>query len=416
MKKVRIIVKSFAVIMLILSAMVFGSVYYVGEFLPSSFQVYEGEKLILSSAVPVTAAEPKSDTQLAQASNVSAGTQYDVEIKVLGLFPVKTASVNVVSEDSVMVLGTPFGIKIYADGVMVVGLTDVDSESGLINPASRAGIKKGDIIISIDGLKVSSNENISEIIESSNGDTLEFLINRDSKKLKLKVKPLKSKSEDKYKVGLWVRDSSAGIGTLTFYNPKTDIAAGLGHAICDNDTGEIIPLNHGELVCANIISVEKGSAGSAGELKGIFKNQVLGEFLLNNNTGVYGNIENATELTGKYMQVENKQNVKEGKAKILTTVEGETPQYYSCEIEKVHFNDDSDIQNMIIKITDKELLEKSGGIVQGMSGSPIIQNGKLIGAVTHVFVDDATKGYGIFAENMLKNAQGVAQEKLKEVS
>lgn len=417
MKTIRIVVKTVWALTAAFCVAVFGVLYYMQKSLPSKYQVCEGDSLKISCAVPIEATK-KTDKNFSpvQANLMSSGSEYKVDLKILGIIPVKTASVSVVPENSVMVLGQPFGIKIYSDGVMVVGMTDVDSKSGLKNPAEDAGIKKGDIISSVDELSVYSNDDIARIIEESNGENLTFSIIRNGRKSDVKVKPEKSKSENKYKIGLWVRDSSAGIGTLSFYYPKGQVAAGLGHAICDSDTGEIIPLNYGELVGADIISVNKGKTGSAGELKGIFKSNSLGKFLLNSTTGVYGDFSGRNDYKGTYMIVANKQEVKEGNAEILSTVEGDTPKKYSCKITKVHFNDDSDTQNMIIKITDKKLLQKTGGIVQGMSGSPIIQNGKLVGAVTHVFVNDLSCGYGIFAENMLKSAQKAAEKNLKKAS
>jgi len=202
--------------------------------------------------------------------------------------------------------------------------------------------------------------------------------------------------------GIRVRDSSAGIGTSTFYSPSLNISCGLGHGICDVDTGEILTINSGEAVPANIVSINKSSAGSPGELKGQFLEGSFGKIIANNETGIY--------FSDKYEDLNNlkklavKQDIKVGDAKIYTCVDGVTPKYYNCKIEKINYNNNI-TKNMVIKITDKELLDKTGGIVQGMSGSPIIQNNMLVGAITHVFVNDPTKGYGIFAENMLLSAK-----------
>ena len=226
----------------------------------------------------------------------------------------------------------------------------------------------------------------------------------------VEVTAVKSVSEERYKLGAWVRDSSAGIGTLTFYDPGSGIFGGLGHAVCDIDTGEILPLQSGEVVPVNISGVVRGEVGEPGELRGSFaKGSVLGTLAQNGETGVYGQMRGF--LTNQEaMSVAMKQEVHTGSAQIITTIDSGGYQYYDVQIEKVHFNDGSPTRNLIVRITDETLLEKTGGIVQGMSGSPIIQDGKLVGAVTHVFVNDPTRGYGIFAENMLKTAASVSED------
>ena len=226
---------------------------------------------------------------------------------------------------------------------------------------------------------------------------------------------VRSQSERCYKAGIWVRDSSAGIGTMTFYDPETQMIAGLGHAVCDVDTGDIVPIASGEIVPARIYSVTKGQSGIPGELRGGFETGSYGPLLVNGITGVYASCRTET-ITGERVEVALKQEIEEGEAKIYTTIRGKQPQWYRIRITQIRHRDENATRNMVIEITDEELLESTGGIVQGMSGSPIVQNGKLIGAVTHVLVNDPTKGYAIFAENMLETAQGVADGQLKEAS
>ena len=226
----------------------------------------------------------------------------------------------------------------------------------------------------------------------------------------------------KYKTGIWVRDSSAGIGTLTFYSPALNTICGLGHGICDADTGKLLTLNSGELVKAEILDISVGKSGSPGELIGRFKEQKISNLKINNETGVFGNC-NIGYDNNSLTQLALKQEIAVGDAEILTTTNGEIPKLFKCKIEKIAHNN-SITKNMVIKITDEELISKTGGIVQGMSGSPILQNGKLVGAVTHVLVDDPTRGYAIFAENMLETANNVGtgvldcpkDEELKEAS
>ena len=415
MCKKNIIFKIFFAILLALCLTIFLAMYFLSSNLPSSYKVYNGQVTSFDTGMPVTISYDNSEmvqgTEIESETNIS----YNVELKLLGVFPIKTATVSVIDEMYVSVLGDPFGIKIYSEGVMVVGITDVDSHNGLVNPATAAGIKQGDIIISINGIAVSSNEEVAKIIEKSNGKKQSFLIKRNNTESFVEVVPIKSSSEDKYKIGIWVRDSSAGIGTLTFYSPSNNVVCGLGHGICDSDTEEIIPLNSGEFVNAEILSVTKGTSGIPGELRGHFTSGTIASILVNDVTGVFG--KSFTKFpVDNLIPIALKQDVVVGSARILSTTDNTGPQYYDCQIEKVHFNDESLTQNIILKITDKELLAKTGGIVQGMSGSPIIQNGKLVGAVTHVFINDSTKGYGIFAENMFNTAKSLNLDSMQKAS
>jgi len=265
----------------------------------------------------------------------------------------------------------------------------------------------GDVLVSIDGTAVNTTEQVAGIIESAGDRTLYFIIRRDNITFDVRFRCEKSVNENRYKAGMWVRDSSAGIGTLTFYVPGSNVFGGLGHAICDVDTGEILPLSSGEVVPARIYSVIRGMSGEPGELRGGFEAGTLGNLTVNGETGIYGFLTK-TPTIGDVVQVAMKQQVKTGYAQILTTIDGTTPELFDVQIDQVRYNDSSPTRNMVIVITDKKLLEKTGGIVQGMSGSPILQDGKLVGAVTHVFVNDPTRGFAIFAENMLKTANTVS--------
>ena len=331
---------------------------------------------------------------------------------MLGIIPLKQINVRVVDEMQVAVLGTPFGIKLYTEGVLVVGFIEVDAENGDKNPAKTAGIKEGDFIVKINGINVYTNEDVADIIKNSEGEVVAVELSRNGKKKTVSFKPARSRSSGIYRAGIWVKDSSAGVGTMTFYSPTYNAVAGLGHGICDNETGTLMSLNSGEFVTATIASAKKGEVGKAGELKGIFTGKKIADFNLNRENGVYGQVTcdiNINEL----VPVAFKQDVRNASGYIYTTVEGNKPDYYTCNIK---VRGQGSVQNLLVEITDERLLEKTGGIVQGMSGSPIIQNGKLIGAVTHVLVDDPKKGYGIFAETMLETAQSVSEQQLKEAS
>lgn len=386
---------------------VFATVILLGNTMPEQFSVVTGSALNLHGAVT---ASVKPDAAPAEAvSSLSPGSSYTASLRLFGLFPIKDVAVNVVDAATVIPCGTPFGIKMFTDGVLVVGMSDVDTASGPKNPARSAGIKIGDVLLSIDGTAVNTTEKVAELIETAGNKTMSFHIRRDNIAFDVNFRCEKSVNENRWKAGLWVRDSSAGIGTLTFYVPGSDVFAGLGHAVCDVDTGDVLPLSTGEVVPARIYSVVKGLSGDPGELRGGFERGLLGNLTVNGETGIYGRLSHLPVL-GDPVPVAMKQQVKTGRAQILTTIDGTEPELYDIEIDQVRFNDSSPTRNMVIVITDERLLAGTGGIVQGMSGSPILQNGKLVGAVTHVFVNEPTKGFAIFAENMLKTANTVANQ------
>ena len=289
-----------------------------------------------------------------------------------------------------------------------MGLSDVETVAGKSNPAAAAGVCVGDTILAINGEKVATGDDVSAFIRGCNGKKVVFRLERGGVEFDASFVPVKT--QEGYRAGLWVRDSAAGIGTLTFYNPSADTFAGLGHAVCDVDTGKRMSLSGGEIVPARIFGITKGKSGKPGELKGCFDTGTLGTLIKNGDNGLYGQLT-THPLGWQTMAVAHRQQVTEGYAQIVCTVDGTRPQAYDVEIEKVRYGGLDSSRNLIIRVVDRELLEKTGGIVQGMSGSPIIQNGKLVGAVTHVLVDDPTRGYGIFAENMLATAETVEEIK-----
>lgn len=386
-------------------ALLFGSIFFLGNSMPEQFSVVTGYDLSLNGAVTVGAQNQTGKQE--SVSSMSAGSSYTASLRLFGLFPIKNVTVKVVDSTNVIPCGTPFGIKIFTDGVLVVSMSDVDTASGPKNPAREAGIKVGDVIESIDGTTVKTTEQVADLIENAGDRTMTFHIRRDNISFDVSFRCEKSVNENRYKAGLWVRDSSAGIGTLTFYIPGSNVFGGLGHAICDVDTGETIPLSSGEVVPAKIYSIVKGISGEPGELRGGFEPGSLGNLTINGETGIYGTLTN-TPVLNDSIPVAMKQQVKTGYAQMLTTIDGTTPELYDIKIEQIRYNDSSPTRNMVIVITDEKLLEKTGGIIQGMSGSPILQDGKLVGAVTHVFVNDPTRGFAIFAENMLKTANTLA--------
>lgn len=315
----------------------------------------------------------------------STGNTFRMDLKLLGLINIKPVSVQVVDRRVVALCGTPFGIKMVTDGVMVVGTGAVtDCNSRAVSPAQTAGIQEGDIILSINGEKISSKKQLTKLVESSAGQPLSLVVRRGEQLTSLHLSPVRSSLDNSYHLGLWVRDSSAGIGTMTFYDPNNGCFAGLGHAICDVDTGQLMPLSQGEIVEASIIGVHAGKSGSPGQLQGAFvANRSIGSLYTNSYNGVYGRLMNQP-VDAQTIPMAQCQEVRQGPVKILTTVSGQKPQLFDACIEKLSLSQDEPTKNMILRITDPDLLELSGGIVQGMSGSPIIQDGMLVGAVTHV--------------------------------
>lgn len=411
MKYIKLALRAVFFAVLLMCITIFTAVLVLNKTVSREYKINKGDTFRIDSAIPVTADFPGVKADESEFYNV--GDSFDVDLKIFGVIPFTTANVTVVDESYVSVLGTPFGMKIYTNGVLVISAGEVQTVDGTANPSKDAGIKVGDYIRSVNGIDISCNEDLSEIVAESAGKPLSVEIMRDGKKKTVSVTPVRSNEEGLYRIGIWVRDSSAGIGTLTFYSPSNDIICGLGHGICDSDTGELLVPEHGELVSAEVISVKKGVSGEPGELKGRFTLDKISNILLNAENGVYGKTyksSTASELT----EVALKQDVKNGEAQIFCTVSGSTPELYSCTVQKRSNFFNSETQNMIVTITDERLINTTGGIIQGMSGSPILQNGKLIGAVTHVFVDDPTKGYAVYAENMLETAQNVAGQETKK--
>lgn len=336
----------------------------------------------------------------------SGGSQ-KMTLMLYGIFPIKDVTVNNRETPMLIPSGEPFGLKILTDGVIVTDYGMVEGALGSYSPAKDAGIEEGDIIVAANGIKISTGNQLTEAVQLDSTKTRLTVI-RDNKQINITITPEKSKIDGLYKLGVWTRDSCAGIGTITYYDPQNGTYGGLGHSVCDASTGDVLPLSYGETVPVCINSVVKGVNGYPGELCGSFMSaSASGSILANTECGVFG--EYGTLPTGRAMPMAYKQEIAIGEAEIYTTVDGMSPKSYEIMIEKVNYNSDSQVKNMVIRITDSELLSKTGGIVQGMSGSPIIQNGKLVGAVTHVFVNDITRGYAVFAENMYNISSSVCK-------
>lgn len=293
------------------------------------------------------------------------------------------------ARDSVLLGGMPFGLKLYTNGVLVI---NVDDGSG----ADEAGIKENDVITHADDTPINSNEQLRDIITSSDGADIELSIQRDKSPITVTLTP-EQNDEGEYEAGVWIRDSTAGLGTVTYFDESTRSFGALGHGICDRDTGMLMPLKSGEILKAQISSISRAQRGVAGGLNGYMESDVIGVVSLNSSYGLYGRYKEA--LSNTRIACADDSEITTGPAQIVSTIDGTGPHTYDVEIESVNLTDNSG-QNMVIRVTDENLLEQTGGIIQGMSGSPIIQNGKLAGAVTHVFVNAPEQGYGISISNM----------------
>lgn len=287
--------------------------------------------------------------------------------------------------------GDAVGIKLLATGVLVVGVDRQD-----------IGIEIGDIILEVNGTKIESNDELIKFVNESNGNNLDLKINRQGKEFNTSVTPNYDNLANAYKLEMWVKDSSAGVGTITFYDKKSGKFGALGHAVTETKENYILPITSGGITKTEIYSVKKGIAKVPGELKGTLTNDTLGDISGNTDKGVYGKVYDTSSINKESIEVLPKSKIKEGKASIFCTLDDNEIKEYNIEIEKVLLTSSGN-KNMIIKITDEKLLEKTGGIIQGMSGSPIVQDDKLVGAITHVFLNDPTKGYGVFIENMIED-------------
>lgn len=343
---------------------------------------------------------------LFQASLTSIGAAESVsDISEQKAFTYKDEAVTAATQPSdVYIGGIPFGIKFYSEGITVVGFSEVDTDSKTKSPAYDAGLRENDVIINVNSKLITGVEDFLCITESSKGEPISVDYKRMGKVYSTSFSPVLSKSENKYKTGMWVKDSTAGIGTVTYIMPETKAFAGLGHSICDSKTGEILKMTKGIVTDVEISGVEKGVEGTPGELKGTFSSKKTGTLVSNTPVGIFGIYNsipsNITE--NNLIKVADESEIVPGEAKILCTLGKEGSGEYDVNVTSVDFNEASN-KNYVIEVTDPDLINLTGGIVQGMSGSPIIQNGKLIGAVTHVFISDPRKGYGISIGNMIRN-------------
>lgn len=380
---------------------------------PDEMRMFQGAMQNLSFSLPTAALTSNNP-------RVVSVDQFDVQPKEkgraelalrVGGIPVKKVDVNVIPDVKVIPGGQSIGVKMKTAGILVVGHHLVEqNEETQVSPGKKAGVEAGDLILRINGQYVNDLDQVSEMIQKTgeNKDPLQLEVLRGSEKMNLSISPVYDEENDRYQIGLYIRDSASGVGTLTFYDPKNKKYGALGHVVSDVDTGKPITVGNGEIVRSKVNTIRKGKSGEPGQKNARFfkEREVLGSITENTPFGVFGKLYKSMDhrLYNDPVPVALASDVKEGPAEILTVVEGQKVEKYDIEIANVVNQRYPATKSMIIRMTDPKLLDKTGGIVQGMSGSPILQDGKWVGAVTHVFVNDPTSGYACFAEWMLRDA------------
>ena len=333
-------------------------------------------------------------------------SSYEMDVRLFGVLPLKKVEVQVIEEQELIPAGMPVGIYVKTEGVLVVGTGEFTGHDGIRYNPSRSVLKSGDYILKMNDEPITGKKMFMNALQENGEEDLILTIRREAEEFEVKVVPVKDQSGT-YKIGIWIRDNAQGVGTLTYVDENGGFGA-LGHGINDMDTGTLMSLKKGTLYHTDIISIRKGKSGSPGELTGMIDyadEDILGSISRNEERGIFGSCGQLLEEEMLYepVPVGLRQEVTEGPAKILCSLDGETSELYDIEITDIVYDKAHVNREIVLRITDEELIERAGGIIQGMSGAPILQNGKLIGAVTHVFVQDATKGYGIFIENMLEH-------------
>lgn len=400
MKKKRLIFMTFVVLIIsVLSNISFDKLFNLPDEFYVNYQEIEkaNEDNLFGKMINISLEEAEISTgEEKQSESV-------VIFKLFGFLPIKKVKVKMIPEQEVYIGGMPIGLSLQTDGALVVSDTTIDAcEEIRVN--KNKYFKNGDIIKEINGVKVESLDDISVILQENNADTVNILYQRNNQDKTADVQLLKD-NDGKYKMGIWVRDDISGIGTLTFVQKEDNKFAALGHAVTTGQNENIIPLTGGEIFNASLVSIQKGEKNCPGELRCVFvQKDKQGEIIKNTKVGLYGRLDNIENLidTNKIATLGGRLSVKPGKAKIVSSVSG-IQEEYDIEIIKANFQSKSDDKSMVIRVTDKRLLDLTGGIVQGMSGSPIIQNGKVVGAVTHVFISDPTKGYAVYSDWMIEH-------------
>ncbi|MDO4295686.1 MAG: SpoIVB peptidase [bacterium] len=397
--------------------------YYIERKIPDKIHMAADESTEFFLGLPLqsTLVSESEEVALGNGSNIPSGAiklsgkesvtlysntlgNYRLGLSLFGI-PVKDIEVEVVEHQKAIPCGLPIGIYLKSNGIMVIGTGEIPSKNGELAEPALGILKSGDYIESVNGVPVSTQKELFAVLEQNGSEQAELAIRREDKAMLVHLDPVEAE-DGSYKLGIWVREDTQGIGTVTYVDLNGNFGA-LGHGISDSDTGELVQIVNGTLYDTEIMGIEKGEAGNPGVMSGViyYGNQSKeGEILENTASGIFGTVNETflSDLKQEPVELAFKQEVEKGPATILSAVSGEVKEY-DIEILKVDSNSPNSNKGMVLRVTDAELLELTGGIIQGMSGSPILQNGKLIGAVTHVFVQDSTKGYGIFIENMLSH-------------
>ena len=378
--------------------------------IPNQIVIFEGESVKVNSAMGLGIKEEETVT-----TNIGKTSDTTTKTLKLNLFEnifVKDINVSVLPKTTVIPVGNVAGVKLYTDGVLVVGMSEIEGiDAKRYKPYENTGIEEGDSIISINQNTISSTDELIETVNRSEGKEIKLKYIHEEETKECSITPVKT-GDNEYKLGLWVRDSAAGVGTVTYYEPSTKTFGALGHGITDIDTEELIHIASGEFVTTKILNITKGENGVPGKIQGTVENQKnIGSISKNTKYGIYGTVKNLSTLnidTSKEMEVALRKEIKTGKATILCSLDNQKVEEYEIEIEKIDIQNSYNNKSMKIKVTDERLLEKTGGIIQGMSGSPIIQNGKFVGAITHVLVNNPQEGYAVFGDMMIKQSKEVS--------
>lgn len=393
-------------------------------FVPHELYLLKGKDSVIKYGLPVTVNITSENNDILQV-NGDIATEYDVKLnepltvkseeagivdlklKIFGILPT-SVQVKVLPDLKLYPGGQLLGVKLETQGVVVVGLQELEgANEKMYNPGNEAGLMLGDVLYKINNQDVNTAEEVIDLVNDLDEEIVKVDILRNKEKKRLEIYPIKCKSDSKHRLGLWVRDNTAGIGTMTFFEGVTNKFGALGHPITDITTNITIPVKDGSIVSSKVLSILPGKSGTPGEIRGIFYNEdkTLGQLVKNTENGIFGTLtENLkNEEYNKPLEIALQNEVKVGPAKILTTLEDKV-ESFDVYIEEVNKQTQKGGKGMVIRVTDERLLKETGGIIQGMSGSPIIQDEKIVGAVTHVFVNDPTKGYGIFIEWMLDEA------------
>lgn len=371
--------------------------------IPKKIILFEGESLKLGTTFGIFETKQQVITTSSNTENTNIVSEEKITLSLFNILELKDVSVTTIEKTKVVPLGNTIGLKLYSNGVLVIGMTEIEGQK----PYENSGIEEGDLITYVNNKQVTTTEELVKCVNNSQGQIIDITYVRDGQEYVTCIEPIETIDKE-YKLGLWVRDGAAGIGTVTYYEPSTGKFAALGHGIVDSDTDKLISIESGEVVTTNVINIQKGEEGKPGQIKGTVTNgQTIGEVYTNTEFGIYGKITSKNRLNiidENSLEVATRDEIQEGEAKIILTLEDGIRKEYSIEITKIYKNNNTDNKSMLIKVTDEKLLNLTGGIIQGMSGAPIVQNGKFIGAVTHVFINNPTEGYGVFGDLMIKTA------------